>query len=69
MLSIHLGSTNQDDTAWKDPDNFRPERHLDQDGNLIRNDAFLPFGLGILNLAQKWTSKNVDNLSQFILLF
>ena len=47
MFSIHLGSANQDDTAWKDPENFRPERHLDPDGNLIRNDAFLPFGLGI----------------------
>ena len=60
MLSIHLGSANKDYTAWKDPENFRPERHLDQDGNLIRNDAFIPFGLGILNLAQKGTSNDVD---------
>ena len=47
MFSIHLGSANKDYTAWKDPENFRPERHLDQDGKLIRNYAFLPFGLGI----------------------
>jgi cytochrome P450 len=38
----------KDGTAWEDPENFLPERHLDQNGKLIKNDAFIPFGQGNL---------------------
>ena len=31
---------------WEDPENFRPERDLDEDGKLIKNDAFISFGQG-----------------------
>jgi cytochrome P450 len=36
----------QDTEMWNDPENFRPERHLDADGKLFRNEAFIPFGIG-----------------------
>lgn len=36
----------QDASIWGDPENFRPERHLDQDGKLMKNDPFTPFGTG-----------------------
>jgi cytochrome P450 len=36
----------QDTEMWHDPENFRPERHLDQNGELLRNEAFAPFGIG-----------------------
>jgi methyl farnesoate epoxidase/farnesoate epoxidase len=38
----------QDTEMWNDPENFRPERHLDADGKLFRNEAFIPFGIGII---------------------
>ncbi|XP_046654690.1 methyl farnesoate epoxidase-like [Daphnia pulicaria] len=28
------------------PENFRPERHLDADGKLVKSEAFTPFGIG-----------------------
>ncbi|XP_077291982.1 methyl farnesoate epoxidase-like [Arctopsyche grandis] len=34
------------DKNWEDPDIFRPERFLDDQGNLISNDRFAPFGIG-----------------------
>ncbi|EFX83960.1 hypothetical protein DAPPUDRAFT_47261 [Daphnia pulex] len=46
ILAISLHSAFKDPTAWGDPENFRPERHLDQNGKVIKNDAFTPFGLG-----------------------
>jgi len=36
----------QDTEMWNDPENFRPERHLDADGKLFRNEAFTLFGIG-----------------------
>jgi cytochrome P450 len=33
--------------VWGDPENFRPERFLDEDGNLnLKKDFSLPFGAG-----------------------
>ena len=47
MLAINIESAMKDPTAWEDPETFLPERHLDEDGKLIKNDAHIPFGLGI----------------------
>ncbi|EFX62803.1 hypothetical protein DAPPUDRAFT_67675, partial [Daphnia pulex] len=46
VLAINLDSAFKDPTAWEEPETFRPERHLDQEGKLIKNDAYIPFGLG-----------------------
>ncbi|XP_046454405.1 methyl farnesoate epoxidase-like [Daphnia pulex] len=46
VLAINLDSVFKDPIAWGDPEIFRPERHLDQEGKIFRNDAFIPFGLG-----------------------
>jgi hypothetical protein len=35
-----------DPNIWGDPQNFRPERFLDENGKLIKHDAFIPFGSG-----------------------
>jgi len=40
-----------DPKIWKDPENFRPERFLDQD-NKIKNDKVIAFGLGMLISSQ-----------------
>ena len=31
---------------WTDPDAFRPERFLDDDGKCVQPDEFIPFSLG-----------------------
>ncbi|XP_046454333.1 methyl farnesoate epoxidase-like isoform X1 [Daphnia pulex] len=46
ILAINLDSASNDATAWKDPENFRPERHLDENGKVIKNENLIPFGLG-----------------------
>ncbi|EFX83937.1 hypothetical protein DAPPUDRAFT_194538 [Daphnia pulex] len=46
IVSVNINSMLQDTVMWGDPENFRPERHLDADGKLFRNEAFTPFGIG-----------------------
>lgn len=41
MISFHM-----DPDVWGDPENFRPERFLDEKGHLKKKDRTLPFGLG-----------------------
>ena len=31
---------------WKDPHEFNPDRHLNEEGKIVKNEAFVPFGLG-----------------------
>ncbi|XP_049874477.1 farnesoate epoxidase-like [Pectinophora gossypiella] len=40
MYDLHNGS------HWKDPQEFRPERFLTKDGNLIQDEWLMPFGMG-----------------------
>lgn len=47
LVLINLYSVNMDETYWTDPQVFRPERHLDSDGSLLKkSERFMPFGLG-----------------------
>jgi len=34
------------DESWKDPEDFRPERFLDNDGNIITPENYFPFSFG-----------------------
>lgn len=43
---INLYSVHMERTYWKDPEIFRPERHIDSKGNIIKTDHLLPFGAG-----------------------
>lgn len=43
---ISLYSVHKDLAYWKDPEVFRPERFLDNEGKLIDHDRVIPFGLG-----------------------
>lgn len=44
---ISLYSIHNDEKYWKDPYVFRPERFLDNNGNLLPLERLIPFGLGI----------------------
>lgn len=32
--------------SWDNPEDFRPERFLDNDGNIITPEEYFPFGMG-----------------------
>jgi len=36
-----------DPDEWQQPKLFRPERFLDQSGNVVNKDRVIPFSLGI----------------------
>ncbi len=41
-MSVHM-----EREYWRDPDQFRPERHLNPEGQLIKSDHIINFGMGI----------------------
>ncbi|XP_046679618.1 probable cytochrome P450 304a1 isoform X2 [Homalodisca vitripennis] len=41
-----LYSCNMDESVWENPFEFKPERHLDENGNIKKKDYSLQFGLG-----------------------
>lgn len=51
FVLTNLWSLHMDEAVWGDPQNFRPERFLDEQGLLIK-DQSMPFGAGnYLNLS------------------
>ncbi|KAK6187152.1 hypothetical protein SNE40_005240 [Patella caerulea] len=48
ILLPNFYSVSHDEQTWGDPNNFRPERYLDENGELDKNktDLFTPFSLG-----------------------
>ncbi|XP_023163520.2 probable cytochrome P450 304a1 [Drosophila hydei] len=47
VVLASLYAMHSDKRIWKDPENFRPERFLDDDGKLcLKKDVSLPFGAG-----------------------
>uniref|UniRef100_A0A8C6TT49 Cytochrome P450 2U1 n=1 Tax=Neogobius melanostomus TaxID=47308 RepID=A0A8C6TT49_9GOBI len=46
VIIPNLWSVHRDPTVWDEPDHFNPARFLDQDGNLLRKEYFMPFGIG-----------------------
>ena len=43
---MNLYSVHMDESYWENPEIFRPERHINQEGKLIKTDHLLPFGDG-----------------------
>lgn len=48
MILPVLDSVLHDEALWGDPHNFRPQRFLDEDGQFVKKDEFIPFSLGEL---------------------
>ncbi|XP_014283057.1 methyl farnesoate epoxidase [Halyomorpha halys] len=46
IVLANLYSLHMDKDYWGDPENFRPERFIDENGAIIQHDNFIPFGLG-----------------------
>ncbi|KAL1130992.1 hypothetical protein AAG570_012233, partial [Ranatra chinensis] len=46
LVLANLYSVHMDKDHWKDPEVFRPERFLNDDGKIVQDDWLLPFGTG-----------------------
>jgi len=46
LVLVNLWSAHMDSAVWKDPETFRPERFLDENMNIIKEDSMLVFSLG-----------------------
>ncbi|XP_040002079.1 cytochrome P450 2U1 [Xiphias gladius] len=46
VILPNLWSVHRDPTLWDDPDSFNPARFLDDNGELLRKECFIPFGIG-----------------------
>ena len=61
MILIDMGSVLSDPSIWKDPENFRPSRFVDEEsGTLRKNEEFIAFSMG------KCSMKGVSNASAII---
>jgi methyl farnesoate epoxidase/farnesoate epoxidase len=46
VVLVNLWSFHRDTSFWGDPEVFRPERFLNEKGELRKKDYSLPFGAG-----------------------
>ncbi|XP_072033154.1 cytochrome P450 2B1-like [Amphiura filiformis] len=50
---------------WGDPEEFRPERFLDDDGNCRETDELVPFGIGMYSNVSKASSAVILYVAQY----
>uniref|UniRef100_A0ABI7ZGK7 Cytochrome P450 family 2 subfamily U member 1 n=1 Tax=Felis catus TaxID=9685 RepID=A0ABI7ZGK7_FELCA len=46
VILPNLWSVHRDPAIWEKPDDFYPNRFLDDQGQLIKKETFIPFGIG-----------------------
>lgn len=46
VIVPNLWSVHRDPNIWEKPDEFLPSRFLDENGQLIKKETFIPFGMG-----------------------
>ncbi|XP_035975811.2 cytochrome P450 2U1 isoform X1 [Halichoerus grypus] len=46
VILPNLWSVHRDPATWEKPDDFYPNRFLDDQGQLIKKETFIPFGIG-----------------------
>uniref|UniRef100_A0A8C3TAN1 Cytochrome P450 2U1 n=1 Tax=Chelydra serpentina TaxID=8475 RepID=A0A8C3TAN1_CHESE len=46
VIVPNLWSVHRDPNIWERPDDFHPTRFLDENGQLIKRETFIPFGIG-----------------------
>ena len=48
ILACNIWAIHHDPNVWKDPEQFRPERFLDRNGDVCRPQEYIPFSVGKL---------------------
>jgi len=48
----HLKQCHRDPKYWKDPESFKPERFLDDEGNFVNREGYIPFSSGKLGICR-----------------
>jgi len=51
-----------DKVYWKDPENFRPERWISDNGSVVKHDHYIPFSIG--KIYQVMWSAKLRNFSE-----
>ena len=46
VVLVNVKAILRDPDFWTDPDDFRPERFLNESGQIIKPEPFIPFGIG-----------------------
>ncbi|KAK3764223.1 hypothetical protein RRG08_044149 [Elysia crispata] len=46
---VNLDSVLRDEKVWGDPEVFRPDRFLDENGSVVAKKEFVPFSIGKRN--------------------
>uniref|UniRef100_H2ZEQ2 Uncharacterized protein n=1 Tax=Ciona savignyi TaxID=51511 RepID=H2ZEQ2_CIOSA len=46
IVMPNIWSVHHDPVRWKNPEVFRPERHIDENGKFKKSDAVIPFNVG-----------------------
>ncbi|MBN3313197.1 CP2U1 protein, partial [Atractosteus spatula] len=46
VIVPNLWSVHRDTTVWEKPDDFNPSRFLDENGQILKKEFFIPFGIG-----------------------
>ena len=55
QVLVNLYSAHMDSDDWNQPQQFRPERFLDQSGNVVDRDRVIAFSLGsVYSLYARW---------------
>lgn len=49
VILPNLWAVHRDPAIWEKPDDFNPNRFLDDQGQVIKRETFIPFGIGQLN--------------------
>jgi Cytochrome P450 len=47
---VNIRSVLMDSSHWGDPETFRPERFIDDDGNFKKDEHLILFGTGIFSM-------------------
>jgi len=53
LIILNVWTVNQDESVWKDPKKFIPDRFISNDGNLINTEKILSFGIGKFHFVTK----------------
>ncbi len=48
-----------DPNIWGDPDRFRPDRFIDQEGNIINREYVIPFSIGMFLLVKRELTRHI----------